>query len=239
MTCARTTGLFAVSLVLPLLACSGGSSTVNPGKDLAGALGDASVAGPDMAPDYYAPTGFSLVPFLSADAEHSFPAADMVLQGGRNYLAVIETDAGRMVIDLLETDTPITVNSFVFLALHHYFDGIAFHRVIPNFMAQTGDPNTLDADRGAWGRGSPGYKFVDEKKGLGFDAPGVVGMANSGANTNGSQFFIVFKPYTPPVNTFYTVFARVTEGIEVLGLIARGEPPVEPTRIVRVHIVAK
>src|SRR5438094_3029966 len=79
---------------------------------------------------YYTPNGFTLTPFLSTDAQHTFSAAGQATQPNKDYQAVIETDAGRIVIDLLEADTPITVNSFVWLALHHYFDGVAFHRVI-------------------------------------------------------------------------------------------------------------
>src|SRR5262249_33519822 len=150
------------------------------------------------------------------------------------------TTAGRIVLDLTEADTPITVNSFVFLALHHYFDGIAFHRVIDGFVAQGGDPNTLGADTSTWGTGGPGYAFgLEIVASLHYDAAGVVGMARtSDPNSNGSQFFITLAA-TPSLDGQYTIFARVSEGIEVLPLITRGEPPTDPTRMTRVYIVEK
>jgi cyclophilin family peptidyl-prolyl cis-trans isomerase len=189
---------------------------------------------------YYTPAGFTLTPFLSTDAQHTFTAAGQATQPNKDYQAVLETDAGRIVIDLLEADTPITVNSFVWLALHHYYDGIAFHRVIDGFMAQTGDPNTLSADTSTWGYGGPGYMFgVEIVAALRFDAPGVVGMARSTApDSNGSQFFITFAAQ-PTLDGMYTVFAKVTEGLDVLPKIARGEPPMTPTRMQRVYIVEK
>ena len=198
---------------------------------------------PDAAPadDHYAPAGYALVPFLSATAQHDFPSADMVLDAGKDYLAVLETDAGRIVIDLLETQTPITVNSFVFLALHHYFDGVAFHRVINGFVAQGGDPNTLNDAPGTWGQGGPGYYFgLEIVAGLNYDAAGFVGMARTqDPNTNGSQFFITLAAQHAALDGKYTIFAKVTEGLTVLPAIARGMPPATPTRMTRVYIVAR
>jgi peptidylprolyl isomerase len=203
----------------------------------ADAAAPADLAG---GPGYYAPAGYTLTPFLSPDAQHSFGAAGNALQPNTDYLAVIETDVGRIVIDLLEKDTPITVNSFVWLALHHFFDGIAFHRVIDGFMAQTGDPNTLSADMTNWGIGGPGYSFgLEIVATLKYDAPGVVGMARAtNPNTNGSQFFITFAPQ-PTLDGQYTIFAKQTEGADVLPKIVRGEPPAMPTRMQRVYIVQK
>jgi peptidylprolyl isomerase len=128
----------------------------------------------------------------------------------------------------------------VWLALHHYFDGIAFHRVLDNFMAQTGDPNTLSPDTSQWGFGGPGYMFgLEIVPGLTYDAAGVVGMARTNdPNTNGSQFFITFNA-TPSLTGQYTIFAKLTEGFNVLQIIVRGEPPAVPTRMQRVYIVEK
>jgi len=195
---------------------------------------------PDAALDYYLPTGTTLTPFLSDTPVHSFTAAGMATQPGRDYLVVIETDVGRLVIDLLETDTPITVNSFIWLTLHHFYDGIAFHRVIDNFVAQAGDPNSLDADSSTWGQGDPGYSFgLEIVPSLTYDAAGALGMARAtDPNTNGSQFYITLAA-THSLDGKYTLFGHVTEGLPVLDQIVRGEPPAMPTRMKRVYIVEK
>ena len=166
--------------------------------------------------------------------------AGQAVEAGQDYYAVLETDVGIIVWDLHEADTPITVNSFVWLALHHYFDGIAFHRVIDGFVAQSGDPNTLSGDRSTWGLGGPGYSFgVEIVASLRYDAAGVVGMARTAdPNSNGSQFFITLAA-TPNLDGQYTIFAGVTEGLDVLPSIVRGEPPATPTRMTRVYIVEK
>jgi cyclophilin family peptidyl-prolyl cis-trans isomerase len=212
-----------------LIACSSPSS---PAHDLA--------SPPDLAPPYQIPAGYSLTPFLSDDAVHSFPSPGPATEPGRDYQAVLETDAGRIVIDLFESDTPITVNSFVWLTLHHFYDGIAFHRVIANFVAQGGDPNTLSDDRTTWGSGDPGYSFgLEIVSSLTYDAAGVVGMARSSdPNSNGSQFFITLAA-AHNLDGQYTIFARVTDGLDVLPQIARGQPPATPTRMQRVYIVEK
>lgn len=241
--------LLTVPVVLAACGDDGSSATTDQGG---GSKADmAAPAGSDLADDRYVPTGYTLMPYLSATAEHMFDAADMVLAQGKDYQAVIETTAGRMVIDLYENDTPVTVNSFVFLAQHHYFDGIAFHRVINGFMAQTGDPNTLQEDRSSWGAGGPGYYFqLETKPNLKFDGVGVVGMARANnPNTNGSQFFITFAAQpsldaNPPMTAGYTVFGKLTEGLGVLTKIKRGEVakntlPPDPTVMTRVYIVEK
>ena len=186
------------------------------------------------------PAGYTLTPFLSDAPMYDFPEADQVLVAGRDYAALVETDVGRMVIDLYEQQTPVTVNSFVFLARHHFFDGIAFHRVIEGFVAQGGDPNTLMDDRTMWGTGGPGYHFgLEIVPGLQFDGPGVVGMARaSSPDSNGSQFYITLAA-TPSLNGMYTVFARVTQGMDVLARLARGEPPTTPSRMTRVSIIER
>ncbi len=223
--------LAALPLAL-LLACGSSSS-------------DSADAGPDPTPDaggggYYLPAGYTLTPFLSTDAQHNFPMAGQSIEPGKDYLAVLETDAGMLVFDLHEVDTPITVNSFVWLALHHYFDGIAFHRVIEGFVAQGGDPNTIAGDPATWGMGGPGYNYgLEIVPSLHYDSAGVVGMARtSDPNSNGSQFFITLAAQ-PSLDGQYTIFARVSEGVTVLSQIARGEPPAVPTRMTRVYIVER
>ena len=194
---------------------------------------------PDAGP-YVVPEGYTQTPFLSTDAQHSFSAAGDAIDPGKDYLAVLETSEGVIVLDLLEAETPITVNSFVWLALHHFYDGIAFHRVIEGFMAQTGDPKTLTQPRDEWGTGGPGYFFgLEIIPALTYDAPGVVGMARTNdPNTNGSQFFITFAPQ-PNLNEQYTIFAKVKDGLDVLPLLRRGEPPGTPSRLLRVYVVEK
>ncbi len=194
-------------------------------------------AGPD-AGDLYCPTGYALTPFLSATATtHTYAQADAVLDSSKDYVAVLDTDAGRMVMHLLASDTPITSNSFIFLSLHHFFDGIAFHRVIDGFVAQGGDPNTLSTNMNTWGAGGPGYSFgLEVTPSLNFDGPGVVGMARtSDPNSNGSQFFITFAAQHS-LDQMYTIFAEITEGSDVFPNIVRGQPPANPTRMTDVHI---
>jgi peptidylprolyl isomerase len=218
-------------LFLLLIACTSSSSPQT--------AADLSLI-PDLAPAYQVPAGYSLTPFLSDDAVHSFPSPGPATQAGKDYLAVVETDVGTMVIDLTEADTPITVNSFVWLALHHFFDGIAFHRVVNGFVAQGGDPNTLMDDRSTWGTGDPGYAFgLEIVPSLTYDGAGVVGMARSSdPNSNGSQFFITLAA-AHNLDGMYTIFGKLTQGLDVLPNIARGEPPATPTRMQRVYIVEK
>ena len=163
------------------------------------------------------PEGYEALPPRSDERRTTFEAAEQVLEAGLDYAAVIETNRGVIVVDLYQDDTPVTVNNFVFLALQRYYDGIVFHRVLEDFMAQTGDPTGT-------GSGGPGYRFDDEiVDGLGHDARGVLSMANAGPGTNGSQFFITFTA-TPWLDGNHTVFGRVIEGDEVLGELRRIDP---------------
>lgn len=182
----------------------------------------------------YLPAGFTLTPDLSAERVTSFPAAGQALEPGKRYMAVLETTRGRMVAELYADQTPVTVNSFVWLARHHYYDGIVFHRVIEGFMAQTGDPTGT-------GRGGPGYQFQDEfRPGLRHRGKGVLSMANAGPGTNGSQIFITFAP-APHLDDRHTVFGKIVEGTEVLDAIKRIEPgrAGTPDRIERLYIVER
>jgi peptidyl-prolyl cis-trans isomerase A (cyclophilin A) len=137
--------------------------------------------------------------------------------------ARISTDKGAITIRLEPEKAPVTVTSFVGLAEgkidgargKKFFDGLTFHRVVPGFVVQTGDPQGN-------GMGGPGYEFPNENSDLKYDAEGVVGMANSGINTNGSQFFITLAP-TPDLNGGYTIFGKVVKGMEVVKQIAVGD----------------
>lgn len=128
--------------------------------------------------------------------------------------ALLTTNKGTIEITF-EKNTPLTVKNFTTLALKDYYSGVRFHRVIKNFMIQTGDPLSKDlANQAMWGTGGPGYKFNDELTGKEQYPLGTVAMANAGPNTNGSQFFIVTANPGYPLPPSYTVFGHVTKGIE-------------------------
>jgi peptidyl-prolyl cis-trans isomerase B (cyclophilin B) len=134
----------------------------------------------------------------------------------KQYTANIETNRGVIVLKLYATQAPRTVNNFVCLADDGYYDGVSFHRVLKDFMIQTGDPTGT-------GRGGPGYTFKDEfDPKLKHDQPGVLSMANAGANTNGSQFFITHVP-TPWLDGKHSVFGQVTQGQDVVNAIEQGD----------------
>lgn len=129
--------------------------------------------------------------------------------------ATITTNKGVIEIDLVK-DRPLTTKNFGTLAQANFYDGVRFHRVIKDFMIQTGDPFSKDPTKvNAWGTGGPGYKFQDELTGKETYPLGTVAMANSGPNTNGSQFFIVTATPGAPLPPSYTVFGKVTKGMDV------------------------
>jgi cyclophilin family peptidyl-prolyl cis-trans isomerase len=128
--------------------------------------------------------------------------------------AVITTNKGVIEVSLSQ-DKPLTVKNFGTLASSNFYDGVRFHRVIKGFMIQAGDPLSKDiASQSAWGTGGPGYKFQDELTGKEQYPLGTLAMANSGPNTNGSQFFIVTANPGVPLPPSYTVFGKVTKGLE-------------------------
>jgi len=145
------------------------------------------------------------------DAPH-----DMQIDPDKEYQATIETDKGTIDVKLYPEHAPKTVNNFVALARDGFYDGLVFHRVIPNFMVQGGDPTGT-------GRGGPGYKFEDEvdDNPLGHET-GSLSMANAGPNTNGSQFFITHAPQ-PHLNGRHTVFGKVMDGQDVVDAIEQGD----------------
>jgi cyclophilin family peptidyl-prolyl cis-trans isomerase len=144
----------------------------------------------------------------------------MTIDTSKDYTATIETDKGDIVIELLPEAAPVTVNSFVFLARQGYYDGVTFHRVLPGFVAQGGDPTGT-------GSGGPGYQIPNEDAGLLFDSAGVVAMANSGRDRNGSQFFITYAPQ-PGLDGDFTIFGRVTSGLEVAEALTPRDPQQNP-----------
>jgi len=143
-------------------------------------------------------------------------APAMSIDPNKTFTATFETSRGSIVVDLFPKDAPNTVNNFVFLAREGFYNGTKFHRVIPDFMVQGGDPEGT-------GRGGPGYKFADEVK----NNPrkhqrGSLSMANAGPNTNGSQFFITHIA-TDWLNGKHTVFGQVRSGQEVVDAVKQGD----------------
>lgn len=142
---------------------------------------------------------------------------ETVIDPARRYYATLKTEKGDVLIRLYADEAPLTVNSFVFLARNGWYEDITFHRVIPGFMAQTGDPSGT-------GAGNPGYFIVNETAaGLKFDRAGLVGMSNSGPDTNGSQFFITLGP-APHLDGGYTIFGEVVSGLEALAQLTARDP---------------
>ena len=138
------------------------------------------------------------------------------VDASKQYIATIETEKGNIVLQLFPDKAPFAVNSFIFLARQGWYDGVTFHRVIPGFVAQAGDPSGT-------GRGNPGYFFVNELSDLTFTRPGMVGMANSGPDTNGSQFFITYAPVSH-LNKNYTIFGQVINGQDVAENLTPRDP---------------
>lgn len=140
-----------------------------------------------------------------------------VIDPSKKYLATLYTEKGEVTLELFAEQAPLAVNSFVFLARGGWYDDITFHRVVPGFVAQSGDPSGT-------GLGNPGYLFQSElDPSLAFDAPGVLAMANSGPDTNGSQFFITLAA-APHLNGQYTIFGRVLRGLDVLQALTPRNP---------------
>jgi peptidyl-prolyl cis-trans isomerase B (cyclophilin B) len=147
--------------------------------------------------------------------QYSSPPA-MSIDASKKYSATFETSRGTIVADLFAKDAPKTVNNFVFLAREGFYDGTVFHRVIGDFMIQGGDPT-------ATGRGGPGYKFEDETKGNRHKHQvGSLSMANSGPNTNGSQFFITHVK-SDWLDGKHTVFGQVRSGQDVVNAVKQGD----------------
>ena len=159
----------------------------------------------------------------SADGENEFSEE---IEMTNQYYAIVELEdqngeaMGKVKIELYADKTPKTVQNFIDLSNSGFYDGIIFHRVIPGFMAQTGDPDGT-------GSGGPGYTFEDEfHPSLSHDSAGILSMANRGPNTNGSQFFITYGPQ-PHLDNMHSVFGKVVEGLELIEAI----PPRDPSMI--------
>lgn len=165
----------------------------------------------------------------------------MEIDTNKSYTAKFTTTKGEFTVELFAKDAPITVNNFVFLSRQGFYNDVIFHRIIETFMIQTGDPKGT-------GAGGPGYKFEDEETDYKYE-PGIVAMANAGPNTNGSQFFICTGEDSIALNNSpnYTIFGKVTEGMDVvkaiaatpveLGLSGEVSSPTETVQIQGIEIV--
>ena len=211
--------LIIVAAALALVAaCSSQTTTaVTQTSSKAVSSTTASSAATSSAP-------ISSAPASSSGASSASPAARvrswttapaMQISTSKKYTANIDTTLGSFKIQLLPQDSPKTVNNFVFLSHQNFYDGVIFHRIIKAFMIQTGDPQGT-------GMGGPGYKFADELPPKYPYGEGIVAMANSGPNTNGSQFFICTGASSANLNSMpnYTQFGKVSEGMDVVQKIA-------------------
>jgi cyclophilin family peptidyl-prolyl cis-trans isomerase len=168
----------------------------------------------------------------SSEQRQSFPAAPpMIIDPAKTYTATMVTSHGTLEILLDAAAAPVTVNSFVYLARWHYYDGIVLHRIIPGFVLQGGDPTGT-------GAGGPGYKFADELPKPGRYQIGSFAMANAGPNTNGSQFFVISGPDGVRLPPLYSLFGQVVKGLDVVAKIdAIGTPSGRPTEKVVIESV--
>ncbi len=173
-----------------------------------GSLQQAALLDYDSVNDVISMTALGARQFTSCPA--------FAIDTSKQYIATLHTEKGDIVIQLYPDEAPLAVNSFMFLAKQGWFDGVTFQRVIPGFMAQTGDPSGT-------GKGGPGYFFKNEVSDLTYDKPGVVGMANSGPDTNGSQFFITYAPQ-PSLDGIYTIFGQVIQGMDVVENLTPRDP---------------
>lgn len=164
-----------------------------------------------MTPD----VGDDSIPPITSRSYEAPPA--MSIDVSKQYFATVKmAKGGEFVLQLFPDKAPLAVNNFVFLAREGYYNGTTFHRVLLDFMAQGGDPTGT-------GTGDPGYRFEDEPNDLSFDKPGLLAMANSGPDTNGSQFFITYAP-SPWLDGKHTIFGQVTEGMDAVNDLRPRDP---------------
>ena len=161
---------------------------------------------------------------------------EMIIDQNKSYTAVIQTSMGDLTVEFFSDTAPVTVNNFISLSNDGYYDNIMCHRVISGFMIQGGDPS--GTGHGEYGK-CPGYTFEDELNNQQPYEKGILAMANAGPNTNGSQFFIMHVDYPLPYQ--YTIFGKVTDGLDVIDTIAsvqtaEGDKPVEDVVILGVTV---
>jgi len=223
-----TAALAGVLVAVVFAACSS-SAPATPGTAAPGAATPAAT--PTAAPVTPAPA----TPFVPKPPTATPLASAAAAPAGDGTRAVIETEKGTIVVELFTDTSPVAAQNFANLAAGGYYDGTPFHRIMPGFVIQGGDP------RGD-GTGGPGYTFADEPFAGDYER-GMVAMANAGPNTNGSQFFIVMSDLRGQLAKDYTVFGRVESGMDVAEAIVNGprggtkkDKALEPVRIVRVTL---
>jgi cyclophilin family peptidyl-prolyl cis-trans isomerase len=213
---------------------SSSTSTTKPASSTSTTSPAASGGSGDKSPSAITTSADCPANFSATLNKPSWPSPPpMTIDPSKTYTATITTDVGPITVQLDPKDAPKTVNNFVFLANKHFYDCIVFHRVIPSFVDQTGDPTGT-------GTGGPGYKFADElPKTASPQYPlGSLAMANSGPNTNGSQFFIVAGSQGESLAPSYTLFGKVTAGMSVVDAInANGASSGTPTKVHRMDSV--
>lgn len=199
-----------ILLILSLVsACAfaptGSPNTQTPEREVAPTAGSASI------PTHSTVTAATAqVSKASVPKQYSAPPP-LTIDAAKAYTATLSTNKGELVLNLFASESPVTVNNFVFLAQEGFYDGVTFHRIMKDFMVQAGDPSGN-------GSGGPGYRFADEPVTRSY-TKGILAMANAGPNTNGSQFFIVHAANAGLASN-YTIFGEVTSGIDVLDVIA-------------------
>ncbi len=175
--------------------------------------------------------------------EKSAPISPMVSKNVSSAIVTLKTTMGDIVLQLFPDKAPKTVDNFIALAKKGFYDGTKFHRVIANFMIQGGDPLSKGSDTSKYGTGGPGYAFGDEINDVKL-VQGVLAMANAGANTNGSQFFIVTAQATPWLDGHHTAFGKVIKGLDIvlaIGKVKTGanDLPVTPVVVNQVLVEVK
>lgn len=204
----QTLAAFSLLAVTSLTGCGTAQNTTT------GAVNN-TTQGQSPAQNQTASSTNSTTPGPATSTQQWSAPPAMTIDTKKQYTAVVHTNYGDFEIQLFANLTPHTVNNFVFLAQHNFFNGDQFFRVIKTFMVQTGDPTNN-------GTGGPGYQFADELPPKYPYAPGIVAMANAGANTNGSQFFVCTGPDSTSLNQQpnYTEFGKIIKGMDVVNAIA-------------------
>jgi cyclophilin family peptidyl-prolyl cis-trans isomerase/protein-disulfide isomerase len=170
---------------------------------------------PEQLPHDYA-TITAMVRLIQLQDQQYAACPPQTIDPQKQYLATFKTDQGDFTVQLYADKAPVTVNNFLFLAREGWYDNVSFHRVLPGFVAQTGDPTGT-------GFGGPGFAYINETSDLKFDQEGVLAMANSGPDTNGSQFFITYAPLAQ-LDGDYSIFGQVIEGMDVVKKLTPRDP---------------
>lgn len=222
-----------IALVLSLVACALPEDAATP-TAIPDVIPTPRIADTPTPPVIGTPTPQSLATSGGKEVRQYANAPEMNIDEEGAYTADIQTNLGTISVELFAEDAPVTVNNFIFLARQGFYDRGIFHRVIPNFMIQGGDPTGT-------GFGGPGYNFQDEiVPSHIFDSAGILAMANAGPGTNGSQFFITVAP-TPNLTGKHTIFGRVIAGQEIADAISivrtgRNDRPLEEVVIQHIEI---